>query len=41
MKSNLVTIAAMLSIAIGLLAKADDTRIKNRAQVVGALADAE
>ena len=41
MKSKLAIITVLVTIAIGLPVKAEDTRIKNRAQVVGALADAE
>ncbi len=41
MKSKLPIIAALVTIAIGLPAKADDTRTLNRAKVVGELTRAD
>ena len=41
MKSKLVIITALVSIAVGLPVKAVDTRIDTRSQVVRALASAE
>ena len=40
MKSKLAIIAALVSIAIGLPAKADDTQFANRLQMVGVLTSA-